>query len=137
MHSIDIFVQNYFSLIRTEHLTEFMYLLSTLFDFSILFFLIIICTSLVIYNVRGYRYVFLFLSSLVFGEILVFFLKYLFNVSRPHDAVIHIVGQSFPSGHATVATVFFVMFMYIFDPYFKSFWRIVFNAFCIISIFIF
>ena len=136
MHSIDIFVQNYFSLVRTQGLTKFMYLLSNLFDFSILFFLIIICASVIIYKVRNYRYTFLFILSLVCGEILVFFLKYLFNIGRPIDAVIHITGPSFPSGHATIATIFFVMLMYIFDSHFKTLGRIIFNSICIVMIFL-
>ena len=142
MYSIDIFVQNYFSLIRTVHLTEFMYLLSTLFDFSLPFILICICLTVLIYILKNFRYALLFAFTLSFGAILVYLLKIFFNVNRPTDAVMSAFGQSFPSGHATAATIFFVMLMYIFDPVVESthyragshnfsFGRIIFNTLCV------
>ena len=131
MHSIDIFVQNYFSLVRTEHLTEFMYLLTTLFDFYVPFVLVSLCTAGLIYFVRNYRYAILFLTSLISGTVLVYLLKIFFNVNRPPDAVMSAFGQSLPSYHATMATIFFVMLMYIFDSHFKTPGRIVLNTFCI------
>ena len=134
MYSIDIFVQNYFSLIRTTSLTEFMYLLSGLFDFSLPFILICICVAILIYIVRNTRYALLLLFTLAGGTILVYLLKIFFNIARPLDAVMSAFGQSFPSYHATIATIFFIMLMYIFDDYFKSFWRTVFNTFCIIAV---
>ena len=134
MHSIDIFVQNYFSLIRTAGLTEFMYLLSALFDFSLPFILVSLCVATLVYIIRNRSYALLFILSLAGGAVLVYFLKIFFNVARPPNTVMSVFGQSFPSGHATVATIFFVMLMYIFDSRFKSFGRIAFNTFCIIAI---
>ena len=68
------------------------------------------------------------------SAITVYCMKFIFNVTRPADQVISAFGQSFPSYHATIATVFFVMLIYIFDTYFKKFWRIIFNAFCLTMI---
>jgi len=47
-----------------------------------------------------------------------------------------VFGPSFPSYHATVATVFFVMLMYIFDDYLRGFWRVLFNVVCVFLIFL-
>ena len=136
MHSIDIFVQNYFSLARTSTLTELMYLLSILFDVSFYFVAVAFFTAILIYLVRSFRYSILFISTLVSGGILVYFLKMFFNVSRPTEAVLSAFGQSFPSYHATIATIFFSLLMYIFDDYFSSVSRIAFNTFCIALLFL-
>ena len=142
MHSIDIYVQNYFSLISTSHLTEFMYLLTTLFDFKMPFILVVLAIATLIYLVRNIGYSILFLFTVFSGAVSVYILKQIFNIARPLDGVVATFSSSFPSGHATMVTVFFIMLMYIFDPvvesthyraghYLKSFWRVVFNTFSI------
>ena len=136
MNSIDIFVQNYFSLIRTPHLTEFMYLLSDLFNPSVSLAIILVFVAFLIYLVRSWRYSVLFISTLSVGWFFVYLLKYFFDVSRPLGGVVEAFGQSFPSGHTTTATIFFVMLVYIFDNYLKTFQRTVFNTLCITSVFL-
>ncbi len=135
MHSIDIFVQNYFSLARTPFATEFLYILTSLFNVSLYSALLTLFTTYLIYLVRNIRYAVLFLSSLAAGVIAVYFLKMFFNVARPTDFVFVAHGQSFPSYHATIASIFFIMLMYIFDDYFSSFFRIIFNTLSILAIF--
>jgi undecaprenyl-diphosphatase len=134
MYFFDSFIQNYISLIRTAHLTEYMYLLTVLFDFSLHVILMSLCVGLLVYLVRNLSYAVLFLFSLTFGAISVYTLKQIFNVSRPTDIILSVVGKSFPSGHTTIAVIFFIMLMYIFDDYLKPIWRVIFNAFCILSI---
>lgn len=134
MNSIDIFVQNYFSTARTSGMTEFMYLLTTLFDLSVLFIITTFCVGGLIYIVRNFKYTVLFWFSLILGAVFVYVLKLLFNVNRPVDAVISAFGQSFPSYHATISTIFFVMLMYIFDGHFNSPKRTIFNTFCVAGI---
>ena len=136
MHAIDIFVQSYFSLTRTPLLTEFFYLLTILFDFSLPFILVTLCVATLIYIVRGYRYTLLFLLTLISGGAIVYFLKIFFNVARPTGGVIQVLGQSFPSGHATIATIFFIMLVYIFDDYLDGLRKIAFNIFCLAFIFL-
>ncbi len=131
MSSTDIFVQNYFALHRTSGITEFFYLLTILFDFSAPFILICLCVAILVYIVRNTKYAMLFVFSLLTGGILIYFLKLFFNVARPPDGVMYVVGQSFPSGHSTIATIFFVMLMYIFDDYLEGFWKLLFNGFCV------
>ncbi len=67
---------------------------------------------------------------------MVLILKNLFDIARPLDGFITVLGNSFPSYHATSATIFFVMLIYVFDTYFKSFGKIIFNAVCISGILI-
>ncbi len=137
MHSIDIFVQNYFSSVRTPILTQFIYIITVFFDFSIYFILLSLFTAVLIYLVRNFRYAMIFLSALVFSAVVVYFLKSFFEVARPLDGALTALGKSFPSYHATQSTVFFVMLMYIFDDYLKTKARITLNIFCVISILLF
>ena len=134
MNALDIFVQNYFSSIRSSGLIKANYLISSVFDFSSYFLFLSGFVALLIYLVRGWKYMILFLSTICAGGVLVYFLKIFFNISRPADPVAMYFGQSFPSYHATMATVFFVLLMYIFDRYFKTLGKILFNTFCVTSI---
>lgn len=134
MNTLDIFVQNYFNLVRSAGLTEWLYLVTLLFDFSVQFILLSICTGILIYIVRGSRYTKLFALSLSFTAVASYLLKLCFNTDRPVDAVMIVFGPSFPSYHAAMATVFYILLMYIFDGYLTRFWRIVLNAFCIFMV---
>jgi undecaprenyl-diphosphatase len=113
-----------------------MYLLGTLFDVSVLSILVTIMIAVLIKIIRGKKYAGLFLVSIYTSALIAYLLKLFFNVNRPTDAVMQVFGPSFPSYHAVVATVFFIMLIYIFDDYFKKFWRILFNAVCIFMIFL-
>ncbi len=131
MHSIDILVQNYLVLTRTPLLTTVMIVLTSFFDFSLYFILLAICISILVYIVRGRKYAILFVASLFFGALIMYILKVYFGVARPLDSILSAYGNSFPSGHATISTVFFSMLMYIFDRYFRTHGRIIFNTICI------
>ncbi len=134
MYGIDIFVQRYLSSTPTPSWVEFYYLITGLFDFSLAFILVSILVSFLIYLIRGVRYSLLFLVTVISGGVIVYLLKIFFNVQRPLQSIITAFGPSFPSYHATISTIFFVMLMYIFDQYYKGFWRYLFNAFCISSV---
>ena len=120
--------------IRSSGITEFMYMVSHFFDFSVYSILVFLLVAILIKIVRGIRYSIIFLSSIFLTGVSVLLLKILFNVARPSDSVISAFGQSFPSYHATVSTVFFIMLMYVFDRFFKSSGRILFNSICTASI---
>lgn len=135
MQAIDIFVQNYFSLTRASSLTEYMYICSYFFDVSAYSIIMVVLISYLIYLVRGVKYALLFLFSLSITAGLVYVLKIYFDIARPTDAVMSAFGQSFPSYHATIAVVFFVMLMYVFDDYLKPVFRIIFNSLCIFLIY--
>ncbi len=136
MHSIDVFVQNYFSLIRTPLNTELIYLVTIMFDFSFHFVLLVGAFALLILLFRNYHYSFLFLFSIILGGISVYFLKIFFNVNRPVDGVMMVFGKSFPSGHATVATIFFIMLGYILSDLMERRLAIIFRIMCGLFIFL-
>lgn len=134
MNPVDIFVQTFFLHSRTQGLTEFMFIISRIFDVTIYSVLITILVTTFIYFVRGRRFAILFIGSMTFGAIISYLLKLFFNVSRPTQAVFDVFGQSFPSYHAVIVTIFFTMMIYTFGSYLKAFWRKFFNTFCVLSI---
>lgn len=136
MNTVDIFTQDYFSSTRSAFTTKSLFILSSFFDASTHFFLLLISVGILIYLFRGYKYSLLFFITLSFCGSLVYFLKNYFNVSRPEDAVVTAFGQSFPSFHATIVTVFFLMIVFIFGELMSRKWRLVFLVFCTFIIFL-
>ena len=136
MNFLDLLVNTYIIHIQGPYLTEYMTALGALFDVSVLSVLVTILIAVLVGIVRGKKYSYLFLGSIYFAALLSYLLKVYFNVARPPDALVYAFGPSFPSYHATVATVFFVMLIYVFDEYLKSFWRILFNTVCVFMIFL-
>ena len=134
MYSFDLLIQNYFFQVRSPILTDLIYILTSLFDASVYFFLLVLCLTILIYLVRNFYYALLFLTSLFFTAGAVYFFKAFFDIARPLDGFVTAFDQSFPSYHATSATVFFIMLMYIFHSHFKSLGRIIFNTVCISGI---
>lgn len=136
MNPLDIFVQRFFTDIRTPGMTEFMYLVSRIFDISAYSVLATILIGILIYFFRGKRYAVLFGEVMLLGAVVSYFLKILFNVARPTQAVFSVFGPSFPSYHAVIVTIFFSMIIFIFDDYFTGFWRKTFNFVCVFGIFL-
>ncbi len=130
MNYLDLYIQNYFGTTRTMPLTEFFFLLSKVFDLSIYFVSLVVCISFMVYLIKGLRQVKLFVLSLLSGALVVYLLKIIFDVQRPVDGVVASFGQSFPSYHAAMATIFFMMLMFIFDDSFSAYSRVIFNAVC-------
>ena len=130
MNSFDLLISNYFSSIRSGGLTELMYLLSRLFDFSGYFVVMVFLVALLIYLIRNLQYAVFFVLSLSVGAISVYFLKMFFNISRPLNMVTNAFGQSFPSYHAAIASIFFILIVYIFGSLLKGFVKILFNSLC-------
>lgn len=131
MNSFDFYIQNYISLARSTDVTTFMYLVSLLFDFSTHFILMFLSVAFLINLFKNKKDAFVFIFSIFLTTISVYLLKILFDIGRPIDSVVMAFGQSFPSYHSAISTVFFLMLMYIFDENFKPFWRIIFNTFCL------
>lgn len=136
MHVLDHTIATYVDLIRSPWITEYLYLLTILFDITVASVLATVGFVVLIYLVRGKKYALLFLITMVAGAAIAYILKLVFNVSRPTNGILQVFGSSFPSYHATVATIFFCMLMFVFDTYLKGVWKILFNFFCILSIFL-
>jgi undecaprenyl-diphosphatase len=135
--NIDIFIQNYIQNIRTQDLTELLFVVTKIFDARV-FIPLVICFSLLVYLLRGRKYATLFLLTNFLVGTLVIVLKYVLNISRPPvvNSVFEEVGKSFPSWHAAGSTIFFIMIMYVFDDYLSSWQRVILNSFCVFCIFL-
>ncbi|MDP7141352.1 MAG: phosphatase PAP2 family protein [Candidatus Woesearchaeota archaeon] len=57
---------------------------------------------------------FLLVSSLIIGQAVKSLMKLIMIRIRPSNALIHAEGFSFPSGHATIAIIFFSLLIYFF-----------------------
>lgn len=107
--------------IRFPALTHFMVTITNLGSpfilFIVSFFLIVV---LGIYNRIYDALLFIFAMLLtVFGYLV---LQNIFQLSRPDAVIVGIAGWSFPSGHAAVATTFFLVAAHSFIRRIKSGW---------------
>lgn len=134
MNNIDVFIQNYFISTRTPFITDLMYSVSVIFNWSSYFLVLVIFTSVIIFLAKGFGKLILFISSISITTVIVYLLKSVFDINRPSGAVIDAFGQSFPSYHATISAVFFIILIYIFKDYFNGFFRKVFGAFSFFAI---
>lgn len=107
---------------RTEGLTTFFYILTTFFDFTVHFVLMMICLSFLVYKKGGRSSFVLFIATTIATIVIVLFLKILFNVERPADGLANIFSASFPSYHSAISTVIFLLINYIFQL--NVFWRV-------------
>ncbi len=57
-------------------------------------------------------YAILLTVAMTGGWVIEFLLKILFHRARPENALIHLSGYSFPSGHAIMSTIFFLCIIY-------------------------
>jgi membrane-associated phospholipid phosphatase len=139
MNSIDLAVQNFLISVRTPALTNLMLFLTKFFDVTsvtsaVRFSVIALCVLILIYAAKGLRPSIMFVTALITGAAVSFFLKSAFNVSRPTDGIFYEIGRSFPSYHAMQAVIFFGMIMYIFDDRLPTWWKSLINIICIILV---
>jgi len=81
--------------------------------FSVLLFFILIIK-------KKWHYSILLVTGMTGGVLLEMMVKFLMQRERPMNSLIEISGYSFPSGHATIATVFFVLLLYTFKDDIKN-----------------
>ena len=82
---------------------------------------------------KKWRYAVITAASLVGGLAIITLLKEIVARARPIGGLIIETDFSFPSGHAVMATIFFVLAIYIFAPKIQSaIWRKLFIALCVL-----
>jgi len=83
--------------------------------------LVILLISLIIYIAlvaKKYRRdAFLFLAAVLIGFLSYTAMKLIFHVARPPYGLAEASGWSFPSGHASISAVFFLMLAYLVDKH--------------------
>ena len=74
----------------------------------------------VLVSKKKFYYSFLLVSSLAVGQAVKSLVKLIIMRTRPENALIHVEGFSFPSGHATTAIIFFSLIIYFFKDDIKK-----------------
>ncbi|GBE19640.1 MAG TPA: phosphatase PAP2 family protein [Candidatus Pacearchaeota archaeon] len=101
---------------------------------SHLFALSLILFGILIYKKKWY-YSLLLLFSMVGGLLFELLTKLIIQRARPENALIEVSGYSFPSGHATMAIIFFSLLLYSFKDDIKN--SLLKKGFIIMNIFLF
>ena len=100
-------------------LTKVMIIISSIVSPAHLLVLSLIFLVVLLIQKRRYHAL-LLMVSLSSGWILAVFIKHVIHRARPENAYLHIVGYSFPSGHATMAIIFFSIVLYSYHDHIKN-----------------
>jgi undecaprenyl-diphosphatase len=114
-------IEKFILTIRTPGLTHFMINVTNAGSPFVLFIIATILVMVLILHDEIYDS-FLFIFSMLFSVIAFVVLKNAFQLSRPDAVIVGIAGWSFPSGHATIATTFFLTFAHSFIDWTKHWW---------------
>jgi len=120
MNFFDLLLNDYFLVNKVPFLTDFFHFFTRVFDVGFYFFVLVLVAMIFIYYYKNLRVALFFLCTLLITGLIVLVLKYLFGISRPDGGVISVLGNSFPSYHATIATVFFSSLYYLFKDKMKE-----------------
>ncbi len=83
-------------------------------------FLLSIVVLVILVGKKKWYQITLFTVGMLSGVLLEFFIKSLIQRGRPLNALVDVSGYSFPSGHATMAVIFFSLVIYIFKDSIKN-----------------
>ena len=116
---LDILVYKNISQIQTPILTK-IFIFITNFGATIPLIILTILLSLILLIRKKYSHLILLISSMLIGVILELSIKILVHRLRPEHALIPITKYSFPSGHATMAIIFFSILSYSIVEHIKN-----------------
>ena len=116
---LDILINTKMHLFQTPILTKIAIILTNLTSPKALIFLSIIITAILFYKKRYHHSILLFLTVSTAATLLTF-TKNLIHLSRPTNSLIQLTGFSFPSGHTTISTAFFLVLIYVFRNNIKN-----------------
>ena len=131
---IDIWINAKITLLWTPLLNKLMLFITYIMNPFSLIILSIILFGALIYKKKWYYYL-LLVFSLSGGLLFEFLTKLIIHRARPENALIQVPGYSFPSGHATMAIIFFSLLLYSFKDDIKN--KILKNAFVLTNIILF
>lgn len=110
---IDKLLNNNVGLVRNVALSTWMVYATNLFSPEMLVAYAIVM-GLYFISVKHWNKLILLITSFLFGGGSIILIKYFLQRTRPLDGLISITGNSFPSGHATMAAIFFCLMIYFF-----------------------
>ena len=133
IHRLDIAVNHFFNGIHSPFLTNVFVVVTSIATPTNL---TVIGCALAIYFMYRHRWYFLALlpASLLAGVISDSILKKIVHVTRPLFPLVPTTDFSFPSGHATLAVIFFGLIAYFFRASIRSIvWRRIYVCACILA----
>lgn len=114
----DVWVFAMRSVFSSDALLRIMEAISTVFDpFVLLALTVILFVILLFFHKK--RYAILLLASMSLGLLSSTVFKMIFAITRPESGIT-VMGSSFPSGHATGATIFFLTLLFLVDKKVKD-----------------
>lgn len=120
------------AMLHSPALTKIMFFITNIGSTISMLVLSVLVIGFLAYKKR-WQNICLFAAGMAGGLILELLLKMLVHRVRPENSLINEVGYSFPSGHATLAIIFFSLLIYIFrDDIKKELWKHVFMISCIV-----
>ncbi len=117
--SLDQEIKGFIESIKLPWLTILMISFAEITNQYVLFLLSIITIGILLYKKRAINSIWLIIS-LIIGLLLEFSIKILISRARPSNAIIELSGYSFPSGHATIAFIFFLILYLSFKSLIKG-----------------
>ena len=116
--SLDSWINQIVMPLQTPELTKAMIFITNIASFTVLFILSLILLFILIKKKKN---ILLFISSMVLGLISYSSLKYLVHRIRPDNMLFETTSKySFPSGHAAMAAIFFLLVIYSFKDDIKN-----------------
>lgn len=117
--TMDVWVSTNVVSLWTPMLKSFMITLTNLASVPTFIFFSCLLLAYLVYKKRFYLPV-LMVLSFAGGVLFEYLMKLLIHRARPEDALISVSGYSFPSGHATIAIIFFSFLLYTFKDDIKN-----------------
>ena len=120
---LDLFVNSFFSINTNDWGVTFMKIVTDIISPTSI---AIVCVLAIIYYIykKNYYNLSIILLSTIGGYTITYTVKNIVERVRPESLFILENGYSFPSGHASIATIFFILFIYLFVIKIKSLlWR--------------
>lgn len=130
----DLLLNARIAFIQSPVLTNLVLFISSILSPASLSIFSIVFFGFLIYK-KNLRYSSILLFGIAVGWIIGFLLKLAIQRERPENALIEASGYSFPSGHATIAIIFFSLIIIFLKDYVKNKTsRSIFSAICIVLI---
>lgn len=131
---LDIWVNAKMLAIQNPLINKIMIFITSIANPLSLFFLSLILLGTLIYQKKWYSSLLLVLS-MAGGLLFEALTKLIIHRARPENALIQVLGYSFPSGHATISIIFFSLLIYSFKDGIKN--KVTKNIFIITNIILF
>lgn len=133
IHRLDILANHFFQTLHTPFWTSFFVAVTVIATPTNLTIVGCLLAGYLMYRRRWYHLA-LLPTSLLAGVISDSVLKKMIHIVRPVDSLIKVTDFSFPSGHATVAVIFFFLIAYFFKDSVRNIvWRRVYISACMVS----